>query len=153
MFNEAQYSSVLNFFYFLLMDEPKIIAAATKTIKNVEAHHKKHPEEKISIVLIREMNRVLKKIKKRAQVGGAISSSKLNWDHKHAENLVVWKEFLRHEDPDLSEILVLRYILDFNADLISEALQLPIGTVLYRINRGLQAMTETSGLKLMAASK
>jgi DNA-directed RNA polymerase specialized sigma24 family protein len=53
--------------------------------------------------------------------------------------LLVWKEFIQKKDVEEHiVVLTLRYLLGFEINVISAGLDVPEGTVLHRIGRGLE---------------
>lgn len=141
MFTEAHYRAVLNFFYFLLLDEQAAVNAAVKTIATAQKFLKDDSQKNKDVILIQTMVRILDKYRHK-YVSKALPAGRTSipseWDIPKPESLVLWKEFLRRGDMDMADVLVLRYILRYPPAVIAEALNVPEGTVFFRIGRGLE---------------
>jgi DNA-directed RNA polymerase specialized sigma24 family protein len=148
MLSEAHYRTVLNFFYFLLLDEGMALNASYKAIKRANRDLEKESGLKTEVILIRALHAVLKNslAHKKAAVSTPPQS---DWRISKPENALVWREYIRKADQDSSTVLVLRYILGFPSALIAEALGLPEGTVMYRLGRGLEALACSPALAVL----
>ena len=138
LLTEAHYEMALNYFYYLLMDESVAINCALKALQLYAKNNKSNiAGENVDEALIQVLSKVLhKRIKKKWLASGAPAKSE--WKPPNSEVLAQWKEYLRHSDFDASETLVLRYVLGFPAKSIARALELPEGTIYFRISRGLE---------------
>jgi len=148
MLTEAHYRAVLNFFYFLLQDEGMSISASFKTIKQIQKTISKNEYLLLDVVVIKTMYEVLNKyLEKHKMSAGAPPRS--DWKSPKPEYLIAWKEFMRRSEMPSSIALVLRYILDYPPNVIAEALEVPIGTIYFRLGRGLESFDQNSILKAM----
>lgn len=143
MVTSAHAKLALNFFFLLLSDEPLAITAASQAI---HGYKKKLEIEKNSgeALLISEMLKTLAKIKSKAkykQVVGSHSLPSSEWKVPQPQSLSRWKEYLHKSDGQSEVVLVLRYVLDVPVKVISEAMRIPEGTVMYRIGRGLELLS------------
>jgi hypothetical protein len=143
MLKEAHYAAALNFFYFLLQDEGMALNAAFRTIKLVDKKLRKNPNANIEPLLIACQSMILKKVigKKWSPLGKPPRS---DWKTLHLQSLGLWKEYLRNADLEFAEALVLKYILKFEVKEIAKGLDIPEGTVYFRIGRGLEALAGVS---------
>jgi DNA-directed RNA polymerase specialized sigma24 family protein len=146
MLSEAHYSAALNYFFFLLSDEALALSAAYKSIKHAQKYFKKHPESDVDRVAIAAMHAVLEKFHGRLREPSS-PPPESNWRVPNREYLALWREHMRKVDLHSCEALVLRYILGFKAQIISDALNVPEGTVYYRIGRGLEAFAQVPSFK------
>jgi DNA-directed RNA polymerase specialized sigma24 family protein len=142
MLTEAHYRAVLNFFYFLLLDEGMAISAAFKTMKQVQKITAKKESPPVNVALIKTMCAILDKYKEK-QIAGAGTPPHSDWKSSKQEYLVAWKEFMRRSELPVSVALVLRYILDYSPQLIAQALEIPEGTVYFRLGRGLESFGDS----------
>ena len=144
MVTSAHAKLALNFFYLLLTDEPLAITAASQAI---ESFKKKQGVEKNSgeALLIREMLKTLEKIKSKAkynQVVGSHSLPSSEWQIPHPQALARWKEYLHKSDGQSDVVLVLRFALEVPVKIISEAMKVPEGTILFRMGQGLEQLSQ-----------
>ena len=137
MFSENHYLAVLNFFYFLLLDETTALVASQKAVQLAEKMNRKDSKTKVEVTLTRAMVRTLKKYQTR-KVLNLHSPISSEWKIPKKDYFVAWKEFMRKSDVDQSLILVLRYILNYDVKIIAQALDVPEGTVYFRLGRGLE---------------
>lgn len=142
MVTSAHAKLALNFFFLLLTDEPLAITAASQAI---DGFRKKLEIEKNTgeALLISEMLKTLEKIKSKSkykQVVGSHSLPSSEWKVPHPQSLSRWKEYLHKSDGQSEIVLVLRYALDVPVKVISDAMKIPEGTVMYRIGRGLELL-------------
>lgn len=134
--SEAQYKTVLRYFYFLLMDESQVLSATFKALKQISILKRKNPETDISIAIIRALHKSFKKLKiKSAQSRSA--SPHREWPFSDRSALLNWKELLKLGQTEYTEALVLRYVTGFTPEEIATALDMPVGTVIFRLNKGL----------------
>ena len=134
MLTEAQYHSVLNFFYFLLLDEAMALGASIKAITRIQKIMKKNPESQIETVLISSVVDVFEKYQEHKEVVPTAPPPKSDWHVTKLEYLVAWKEYMRKAEPQFSVALVLRYVLGFQTDVISRAIDVPDGTIHFKFN-------------------
>ncbi len=137
MFTEVHYEAVLNYFYFLLMDEGPSLHSALRAVQAVQKKHKATQGKEIDLALIREMSLVFQKVLKKNQTPKG-NPAKSDWKAPNSDALGSWKDYLRRSEPESAEALVLRYILNYSVKDISKALSLPEGTIHFRLGRGLE---------------
>lgn len=135
---DSHYASILNFFYFLLLDEGLAINASYKTAKMIQKKLKE-PIEGVDHVLISTMSEVFHKYQKRHDsLKTSTQPPKSDWKIPDLDAMGAWKEFMRRATDDSPEALVLRYVLQYPVKTISEGLNIPEGTVYFRLGRGLE---------------
>jgi hypothetical protein len=135
----------LNFYYFLLCDEALAIMAATRAMKTFKKISAKLPEANKDILLVKELVRHFNKIKTKmnsSKLGGALTVAKSEWEIPKAVPFSQWKEYIKKSDGLCDDVLVLRYILNFPTNVIAEAMNVPEGTVLFRLGRGLEVLSK-----------
>lgn len=149
MVTETHYRALLNFYFFLLVNEGMTVAVSHRAANYVQKQLTKEPSQKIELLLIRTMVKFLEKYRSsRIHVGG--TPPKSDWKVKNSQFVVGWKEFLRTCESQYSVILVLRYLLSYQPQIISEALDIPVGTVYFRLGRGLEAMAKSAPIQTLA---
>jgi hypothetical protein len=150
---EAQYHAVLNFFYFLLLDEGLALNAAYKSVKIMQNRMTDlRSQEKADAILISVISEVFHKYKKRhATLHSVVQPPKSDWKTPSRESVGAWKEYMRRSTDEAPETMVLHYILNFPVAVISEGLNIPEGTVYFRLGRGLEGFAQ--GSHLVAAVK
>ncbi len=139
MLNEVHYQTVLKFFFFLLPDEDEALNFSSKVIKQINSHHKRNQNIKIDLIILnglweiynRYQNRILQLIN---------IESRHPWQPLQSDRAAAWRNYLKDSEPEVRAILVFRYILGYSPEFISEALNIPCGTVLYRMGRGLESV-------------
>lgn len=152
--SETHYRLVLNFFYFLLLDEAMAISAAFKAVQKIQRKIKKRSGDQefnafIDEVLIKTIVDVYALYRSRKQPL-QLAPPKSDWIVSRPEFLIAWKEFMRRADPLFSEMLILHFILGYKPSIIASALSLPEGTVTFRLGRGLESFAESSVIKTLA---
>lgn len=149
MVTEAQYEAVLKFFYFLLLNEATTLGVAFRTIKSIKKEVTKQPNIQMDIVMISNMVENLDKYHS-SRIPLVSNPSKSDWKIPKPQYLVAWREFLRNCDRQYTVVLVLRYILGYPAEIIAEGMNIPTGTVFFRLNRGLEIMAKNPALQAVA---
>jgi DNA-directed RNA polymerase specialized sigma24 family protein len=151
--NEIHYRLVLNFFYFLLLDEALAISAAYKAIKKFKRLTKSKTlaanSIEVSDALIKTIIKIYTQYRTHKQIVN-LPPPKSDWKIPKTEYMIAWKEFMRRADPLFSEMLVLHFILGFKPETIAHALDLPTGTITFRLGRGLESLAESSVIKTLA---
>ena len=150
MLNETHYRAVLNFFYFLLLDEAMALSASFRAIKKIQKKMKKKPVPDIDKVLISVSASVYELYRTHKQTVPS-APPKSDWKIPRQEYLIAWKEFMRRAEPQFSVALVLNYILKYKPKIIAEALELPEGTINFRLGRGLESLAQSSVIKTLVS--
>ena len=145
MLVEAHYRTVLNFFFFQLSDEQMAVSASVKAIRRFRSRSKGLSTEAQELLLIDSMSKVLSQLKGHRHAVLHVSP-RSDWSVKRTDYLLAWREFSRKVGTEVSEILVLRYLLRYDIAQISQALGVPEGTLLYRLGRGLESFSQTPTL-------
>ena len=140
MFTEAHYEAVLKFFYFMLLDEGLALTAALDAVKRIQKTLKKERTANIELVMIQTMNSVLNSYRRSRKNYVLSTPARSQFKISNLDHLVQWKEFMKKGDDDLAVAVVLRYILGYKPELMSEGLQVPMGTVFYRIRHALETI-------------
>ena len=140
MLSEAHYESALNFFFFLLLDEEASLHCALRVIKGTQKKSKNRDIKKIETLLIGQMAGELRRALKKEQ-RAPTPLPKSDWKPPSQDDFATWKDFLRRAEMDSAEALVLRFILNYPVETIAEALEVPEGTIYFRLGRGLEAYT------------
>jgi DNA-directed RNA polymerase specialized sigma24 family protein len=153
--SETHYRLVLNFFYFLLLDEAMAISAAFKAVQKIQKRIKNKPsDESYSALLdksiIKTITEVYTLYRTRKQ-NIQLAPPKSDWSVSRPEYLIAWKEFMRRADPLFSEVLILHYILGYTPQLIADSLGMPVGTVTFRLGRGLESLGDSSVIKSLVS--
>ncbi|MBK9293855.1 MAG: hypothetical protein IPM57_05325 [Oligoflexia bacterium] len=91
-------------------------------------------------ILISDYEKIKSKIKNKNLIG-AHQLTKSQWNQVDPTKLIKWKHFIKNADSQLEVVLALRYLLNVPNDIISQAMDVPKGTVLYRIGRGLEQLS------------
>lgn len=145
MINEAHYGAVLNFFYFLLLDEGLALNASYKTAKIAQTKLKEIPQSQSTPALIAVMSDVFHKYQKRHDfLKNSTQPPKSDWKVPNRDSMGAWREYMKHATDDSPETLVLRYILEYPVETIAEGLGIPEGTVYFRLGRGLETFSQVS---------
>lgn len=127
------------FYYFSFLDEGRAQAATDQTLKKINQERALYKDEQSDVELVRVTDQFLKKTKKKIKpVGLAFSSGTILLPEK--SNWGPWFEFRKEADVrDFHTILYSR-ILGIKEEAIAEGLALPLGTVHYRMGRGLKTL-------------
>jgi hypothetical protein len=127
------------FYYFSFLDEGRAQAATSQTLKKINQDRKVYKEAHADVELVRVTDQFLKNTKKKIKpVGLAFSSGSILLPEK--SNWGPWFEFRKEADVyDFHTILYSR-ILGINETAIAEGLSLPVGTIHYRMGRGLKTL-------------
>lgn len=138
---EAYTKLALNFYFFLLGDEPLAITAANQTIQKI----KKSKEQNLPVsaflkIMLADYTKIKKKIKNKKIIGHH-QLERSQWSLISAAKMAKWKSFLRTGDSQQEIVLALRYLLNISTEDIAVALEVPKGTVLYRLGRGLELLS------------
>jgi hypothetical protein len=127
------------FYYFSFLDEGRAQAATNQTLKKISQDRSEYKDAGSDVELVRVTDYFLKKTKKKIKpVGLAFSSGSILLPEK--SNWGPWFEFRKEADVrDFHAILYSR-ILEIKEEDIAEGLSLPIGTIHYRMGRGLKTL-------------
>ncbi len=135
---EAHYEAALNYFYFLLLDEDVALHSALRALRAFQKNSKTLKEAEADQALIKEMSALFQKYLKKNHRAKS-NPAKSEWKVLNSDSLAAWKEYVRRSESESSEVLVLRYILNYSVGDISKALGIPEGTIYFRLGRGLEA--------------
>ena len=145
---EAHYGAVLNFFYFLLLDEGLALNAAYKATKIAQKKLVEIEPAQADRVLISVMSGLFHKYKKHHRtLHSVLQPPKSDWKTPNRDYLGAWKEYMRRSTDDSPETLVLHYVLNYPISTISKGLEIPEGTLYFRIGRGLENFSHGSFLQ------
>ncbi|MFN7262185.1 MAG: sigma factor-like helix-turn-helix DNA-binding protein [Pseudobdellovibrionaceae bacterium] len=136
--SEQQVRSVALFFFFIFLDGKKALDSSARTVSRLKKLLNKSKTEISEIELLAEVWSEFLSIRKNLQRGKPSYSTEGGWKIPQELDLGAWKEFQKNSPEAELVIVVLNRILDFKEEVISQALQISLGTVRYRAGRGLR---------------
>lgn len=130
--------TVAKYFYFLSLDEQITFAASFRVLGDLKAQGYMEPEHRRQwISALHKYRDKLKKFPRR------------DWSHSPTEpgfvlpkglDITAWSNFLMNGDVQEVESVLLSRILNMTDEEVAEGLGVTVGTVRYRVGRGLRAM-------------
>ena len=137
MLPEALLEKVALFYYLHFLDEARALTEAAQTIKSLNRQIRQNAKNTSEI--IRHIEKSLKKSKTNIKpsslsfsVGALVIPENWNWGP--------WFEFRKIVDDREFRTVLYAKILKFSDDAIAEGMDLPIGTVRYRVGHGLKTL-------------
>lgn len=148
MTEQAQIQSVALFYFFAFLDEKVAFEATSKALvrlKNTKSL--KEGEESLdqesedpAATIVHLTNRHWLKIKDSKVKNPSAVSYEGGWLVPHHVDLGVWRDFKKESDADEFLAVLWSRVLGFSDDSISRGLGVTVGTVRYRVGRGLRLL-------------
>jgi DNA-directed RNA polymerase specialized sigma24 family protein len=149
MIQEAHYRAVLNFYYLLLQNDELTLSIAHRALTTFQKQVKRYPEKRTDLIFIKILNMFFEKYRdSRIPVTG--KSQKGDWHPRNSQSLLAWKSFVRSVSAEYAAVIIFHYVLGYSIATIAEALDLPSGTVEFRLSRGIEAMTKNNAIQSVA---
>ncbi len=139
---ETQIKSVALFFYLTLLDEELAEKACELTIQKCRSRLKKNTlsESESTSIVIHLISSIFEKMKSDHILNKASLNSKSNYILTNGISLGAWRQFHKESTSEELVAVVLSQILEFDEATIAGGLGLTIGSVRYRVGRGLRQL-------------
>ncbi|MEK7358727.1 MAG: hypothetical protein AAB250_19940 [Bdellovibrionota bacterium] len=144
MLSDEQARGIALFFLFSLMDEKTALAAAHKAVASAKAAAPKAsqtPSETAIVTVLRKTFETHRKLLPRNRP----TEAPLSWKLPPGIDAQAWAKF--HQDSSDGEIvaIVLAKVLGFSEEAIAEGLNVSLGTLKYRIGKGMRQLGAALG--------
>ncbi|MCE3009575.1 MAG: hypothetical protein LW875_03055 [Proteobacteria bacterium] len=138
--SEQQVRSVALFFFLVFLDGKKAVDCSARTVSRLRKLINKSKPEISETEMVTEIWAEFQSRKKTLQRGKPSYSTESGWKIPPELDLGAWKEFQKNALEAELIIVVLNHILQLKEEVISQALQITLGTVRYRAGRGLRLL-------------
>lgn len=139
---ESQINSVALFFYFTLLDEDladRFTRTAIGKIRDqIEKRDKK--QESVDEVVVYQCSKLFEKARRENVLNTAHLSQKAKYILPTGLSFGAWRQFHKEASIEDLEALVWSRILGFQDAVIAQGLGVTVGTVRYRVGRGLRQL-------------
>lgn len=126
----------LLYFFWAFLDDKKALESAISSKKlyvSILSQAKGKLNQEVTI--IKAIHQVWTKNHHKFIRSKAKINSEFGWSISRDVNLFKWNQFLKISSPDEIEVTILIKILNFNILSVVEALELPEGTIRYRLSK------------------
>lgn len=138
MLADALLEKIALFYYLVFLDETKAMAATSRTMRSFRHGQKKRGSSE-NAAIVRELEKQFKKTKASTKpsslsftAGALVTTDEVEWGP--------WFEFRKTADDREFRTVVYSAILKFSDQVIADGMKVPVGTVRYRVGRGLRAL-------------
>lgn len=130
--------TVAKYFYFLSLDEQITFSASFRVLGELKTHGYMEPEHRRQ--WITTLHKYRDKLKKFPRRDWSHSPNELGFVLPKGLDITAWSNFLMNGDGQEVEAVLLSRILHLPDEDVAEGLGVTVGTVRYRVGRGLRAM-------------
>ncbi len=130
--------TVAKYFYFLSLDEQITFAASFRVLGDLKAQG--HMESEHRRQWIATLHKYRDKLKKFPRRDWSHSPDEKGFELPKGLDLAAWSNFMMNGDQQEIEAVLLSRILHFSDQDVADGLGVTVGTVRYRVGRGLRAM-------------
>ena len=138
MLADALLEKIAFFYYLVFLDESKSLTATASTMRSLRHFQGKRASNETAVV-VRQLEKQIKRAKKSTipsslsfTAGSLVTNDEMEWGP--------WFEFRKSADEREFRTVVYSTILKFSDQAIAEGMRLPLGTVRYRVGRGLRIL-------------
>lgn len=137
---ENDVRAIALFFFYALLDDQKAIEAGARALNLAKDIKRKNTNISTSLALITATDQVWKKEEAEARRQFAIRSLNKGWALPDGTDLSPWRDFHKQSTGDEISVVIWSKILGLPESEIALALELPEGTIRYRVNHALRKL-------------
>ncbi len=140
---EAQIKSVACFFFFAFLNESLALQATVRTVKHISKRFKKSPELSESdqnAIIVFQTAKAWEKYSRQHNRKFQGPHFEAGWQLPEDTDLAPWRQFLKEVGSEEVLAVIWSRILCFSDECMAKGLGLTVGTVRYRVGRGLRKL-------------
>lgn len=149
MDEKALVESVALFYYFLFLDEVRAKAAAVKTLNRCRRRmdSQKSGASEVESILVHATNMFVERMAYKYKPGQQKGNYQLGWIVPTNIDLGPWREFKKHADKEVLLATLWSQIVNISDAHIAKGLGVSVGTVRYRVGKGLRELGRIQQLR------
>ncbi len=140
--NENDVRAIALFFFYALLDDQKAIEAGARALNLAKDKKRKQPEMANAVALVQSTFEIWKKEEAEARRMSMVRSLNPGWSLPDGTDLSPWREFHKQSSSDEIVVVIWSKILGLPDAEIATALELPEGTIRYRVGHALRRLGE-----------
>ncbi|MEK6772582.1 MAG: hypothetical protein AABY64_01465 [Bdellovibrionota bacterium] len=138
--DELAVRDIALFFFFCLLDEEKAYDFSSRAVDEFYELKRKHPTEKVQILVVRATYKIWKKLKSKIQRGRPQITKQMGWTWPHDINFGPWMEYQKNAIHDEFIVSIWALFLKYSDDEIANGLEMTPGTIRYRLGHALKKL-------------
>lgn len=141
---ENEVRAIALFFFYTWMNDQKAIDSGARALNLAKEKKRRRPELSNNVALVEATHEIF--LKEEHEMRNFRATSAIgHWNLPDGTDLGPWREFHKHAASEELEAMIWSQILGLPDQDIAQALNLPEGTIRYRVGHALRKLGELTG--------